>query len=167
MKFFTAVPTWDHVKSKRHRNYIDALTARGVKVIESRFRKMKKHCAAMDRYCSRHEEKQTDVAIAVTLMSDAINGHFTRAVLVTADSDQVPLAIAFRDLFPHLRLTLATPPERGGEARELGQMIPDRTPITAGRLRGCLLPRDVFDAEGRKVATQPASYMWRTGQAEP
>lgn len=156
--FFTAVLTWDKEKQARHKNYIAAQKACDVEVVESKFRKTNKHCHVMNRYCGRHEEKQTDVAIAVSALMDAVAGTMHRAVLVTADSDQIPLVKALKAGFPRIAITLAAPPERGGEARELGALVDDRTPITADRLRGCRLPRDVMDARGKKVATMPALY---------
>jgi hypothetical protein len=113
----------------------------------------------MNRNCSRHEEKQTDVALAIGAFQDAMHGNFDRVVLVIADSDQVPLDKSMKASFPNKHITLAAPPERGGEARELGSVVHDRTPITAGRLRGCMMPRDVKDKNGRTVATMPSLYL--------
>lgn len=157
--FFTAVLTWEKEKQQRHKNYIAAQKACGVEVVESNFRKITRHCSVMDRHCSRHEEKQIDVAFAIRVFKDAMDGQFDRAILVTADSDQVPLVRAMKSSFPEKRITLASPPGRGGEARELGAVVEDRTPIEAGRLRGCKLPRDVKDDRGRTVATMPAIYI--------
>lgn len=157
--FFTAVLTWEQAKQQRHKNYISAQKACGVEVVESNFRKITRHCRVMDRNCSRHEEKQTDVAFAIRVFQDAMNGSFDRAILITADSDQVPLVRAMKSSFPEKHITLAAPPARGGEARELGGEVHDRTPITAGRLRGCRLPRDVKDRNGRTVATMPGIYL--------
>jgi hypothetical protein len=112
----------------------------------------------MDRYCPRHEEKQTDVAFALKVFADAMSDDFQRAILITADSDQVPLVLAVKKSFPKKHITLAAPPGRGGGARELGSVVHDRVPIKVGRLRGCLLARDVIDINGRKVATMPAVY---------
>lgn len=156
--FFTAVLTWEQAKQQRHKNYIRAQQESGVEVIESNFRKITRHCRIMDRNCSRHEEKQTDVAFAIRIFQDAMAGSFDRAVLVTADSDQVPLVKALKISFPEKRITLAAPPDRGGEARELGSVVHDRTPIDVARLRGCKLPRDVKDENGKTVATMPALY---------
>jgi uncharacterized LabA/DUF88 family protein len=156
--FFTAVLTWNKDKQQRHKNFIAAQKGVGVEVVESNFRKMSRHCRVMDRYCARHEEKQTDVAIAVAMLSDAMRDEYQRAVLVTADSDQVPLVREFRRSFPRKHITLAAPPARGGDSRELGREVHDRTPLSAGRIRACPLPRDVYDARGKKVATMPALY---------
>jgi uncharacterized LabA/DUF88 family protein len=156
--FFTAVLTWDREKQQRHKNFIRAQIAMDVEVVESNFRKVSRHCRIMDRNCARHEEKQTDVAIAVSVLADAVRDDYARAVLVTADSDQIPLVKEIRRSFPTKIITLAAPPARGGEARELGDIVHDRTPITVGRLRSCALPRDVYDRAGKKAATMPALY---------
>ena len=49
-----------------------------------------------------------------------MNDVYDRAILVTADGDQVPLVKAVKKHFPKKTVTLAAPPARGGEARELG-----------------------------------------------
>lgn len=159
--FFTAVLKWEPAKQIRHRNFLAAQEAVGVRVVESNFKRVMKKCTVMDRNCPRYEEKQTDVQISTTLMADAILGRVDRAILITADSDQVPLARQMKALFPGIQLTLSAPPGRADQARELGDVITDRKPLTIGRLLAHRLPRDVYDAAGKKVATMPALY---TGQ---
>lgn len=158
--FFTAVLKWDPGKQVRHRNFIAAQEAIGVTVVESNFKRVTKKCTISDRRCPRYEEKQTDVAIAMAMVSDAIEGRVDRAILVTADSDQVPLVKQMNRLFPRVHLTLAAPPGRANLARELGALIPDREPLTLGRLHAHRLPRDVYDGSGVKVATMPSLYRY-------
>jgi NYN domain len=107
---------------------------------------------------TRYEEKQTDVAIASTILADAIRGNMSRIILVTADSDQIPLVKTIKECFPDIVITLAAPPGRGGEARELGGLVHERRPIDVGHLRSCLLPKDIYNSLGKKVATRPALY---------
>jgi uncharacterized LabA/DUF88 family protein len=158
--FFTAILRWEPQKQMRHLNFIRAQEAVGVTVIESNFKRVTKKCTVLPRRCPRYEEKQTDVAIATTIMGDAIQGRVDRAILVTADSDQVPLVRQMTKLFPNVAMTLAAPPGRADLARELGSVIQDRIPLTLGRLHAHRLPRDVFDAKGKKVATMPALYRY-------
>lgn len=157
--FFTAVLTWDHEKQKRHRNFIAAQKALGVEVIESNFKKATRHCKVMNRNCKRHEEKQTDVAIAVNMLEDALADACQRQVLISADSDQVPLFKKIREKKPLMELVLAAPPGRETEARELGALATKRSPLTFGRLATCRLPRNVHDANGNVVARMPALYL--------
>jgi uncharacterized LabA/DUF88 family protein len=157
--FFTAILKWNPDKQIRHRNFIKAQEAVGVKIVEANFKKVQKHCRAFDRWCKHYEEKQTDVAIATTLLADAINGDVNRAILITADSDQVPLVKTVRRLFPKLRINLSAPPGRADNARELGGVVHERTPLTLGRLHAHRLPRDVKNAKGETVASMPALYL--------
>jgi uncharacterized LabA/DUF88 family protein len=115
--FFTAVLKWNAEKTARHTNYIAALKAVGVRVIESNFKKSKRHCRAQERYCEFYEEKQTDVAFAVALVRDAFLDAFDRAILITADSDQIPAVRLIRETFPEKRLALMAPPGRISRSR--------------------------------------------------
>lgn len=157
VNFFTAVLSWNAEKQRRHRNYLNALCAVGVKVHEANFKKASKYCKDQNRYCKFFEEKQTDVAIAVKLVSDALQGTFDRAILITADSDQIPTARYLQGI-AGISLSLVFPPGRGGEARDLGNIIPDRKELSPGLLGTCLLPRSVVDETGRTIATMPLLY---------
>lgn len=156
--YFTSILHWNPQKQQRHKVYIAALRAAGVVVHEATFKRGGKHCHRFQRTCPFYEEKQTDVAIAVSILADAYAGAFHRAILVTADTDQIPMVRHFKQQFPDKKMSLVTPPERLGQARELGNLLPDRYELKAGRIATCRLPRDVFDAMGKKVATMPAKY---------
>jgi hypothetical protein len=135
--FFTAILNWNQQKQARHKTYITAQRVFNVEVFESNFKRVTRRCAKMGFLCPRHEEKQTDVAIAVRVPRDAKE---------------------LRASFPTKRVTLAAPPGRAEYAKELGQFAHERKPISAGRLGRCIMERDIFNAKGKKVATMPASY---------
>ena len=157
--YFTALWLHEPAKSSRHRRYIDAVKATGVDVVESNFRKGDQYCHGFKRWCDFREEKQTDVALAVTVLGDAVDGLIDRAILVTADSDHVPLIRALKERRPTMDLTLAPPPGRLTVARELAKQFADVREITAGRLAASTLPRDVFGPTGKKVASCPAEWL--------
>jgi uncharacterized LabA/DUF88 family protein len=157
--YFTAMLMWNPEKSLRHRAYMDALAAQGVTIVESKFIKSNRFCRQYGRYCNFHEEKQTDVALAVKVLRDAQRGSIERAILVTADSDQIPLVRELRQSFPALSVEIAAPPGRMREARELCSVASRYSEISPGRLRTCLLPRNVVDERGRTVAMCPARYL--------
>jgi hypothetical protein len=121
----------------------------------------------MNRYCKRYEAKQTDVAIAVSVLVDAKRNDYDRVILITADSDQIPLVKALKEEFPMKSITLAAPPERGQEARELGSLVHERIPITPGRLSSCFLARNLIDDKGNTVARKPAEYATANGNVVP
>ncbi|MCA3724089.1 NYN domain-containing protein [Phenylobacterium sp.] len=159
VNFFTAVLFWDAEKQRRHVNYLNALRASSVNVHEANFKKSKKYCRKHDRYCKFHEEKQTDVAISVKIMSDVMSGNVDRVILVTADSDQIPTAKTVVD-HPNVTMTVVFPPGRKKAARDLGSIVDskNRLELTAGRLRACTLPRTVYHPDGTTAATMPALY---------
>jgi uncharacterized LabA/DUF88 family protein len=158
VSFFTAILRWNQEKQQRHQNFIAACKAVGVNVVESTFKKNKRYCRQFDRRCRFDEEKQTDVSLALSVISDAYEDEYDRAILLTADSDQVPTARFLQSRFPHKRLTLVAPPNRLSQARELGDIIEDRGELHPGRMLTCCLPRDVCDSSGKRVATMPALY---------
>lgn len=156
--FFTAFNTWNAEKRGRHVNYVKALEAYGVETSLSRFDKVRKHCHTQVRYCDMREEKQTDVSLAITMLSDCYERGIERIVLITADSDQVPAVRAIKERFPATIVYMVAPPGRLRNARELGQSCDGRTEITAQRLRDCQLPTDIRDGRGRLIASRPALY---------
>lgn len=159
VRYFSALQLWDKQKSQRHKRYLDALYAVGVLPTLSVFRTSNKFCHGQSRWCDFREEKQTDVALAVTALTDAMDHVADRVVFITADSDHVPLIQAIRSRFPGMHLILAAPPGRLGTARELGRSFHEVTQLTEGRLNACLLPRDVYNAAGKKKASCPAEYL--------
>ena len=156
--YFTAVMKWNPAKALRHREYIAALTASGVDVVESRFQKNGKYCNTYDRYCDFYEEKQTDVAFAVRVLSDAQRGVCDRVLLMTADSDQIPLVQEVRERCPAISIEILAPPGRLRQARELCNVASGFKEISPGRLGTCRLARNVPDENGNIVARCPAVY---------
>ena len=159
VNYFAAMLRWNADKCRRHRAYIDALSTYGVRVVQSKFLKSNRFCRQFGRYCDFHEEKQTDVALAVKVLRDAQEASIERAILVTADSDQIPLVRQLRESFPSLSVEIAAPPGRMRAARELCNAASRFSELSPGRLRTCLLPRSVRAKDGRVIAVCPARYL--------
>lgn len=157
--YFTAVVHWDKEKALRHRAYIDALRAVGVCVSESHFKGNRKTCRKFARACPFYEEKQTDVALATQVLRDALSGASDRQLVITADTDHVPLFRHVRAAAPDTQLELIAPPGRLHLARELGALATWRRQLTEGQLMSCLFPRNVENEEGKIVARAPADYV--------
>ncbi len=94
------------------------------------------------------------------MIADGFEGTFEKAFLITADSDQVPLAKRFKTAFPDRRLLLITPPKRYSEARDLVNTVGlDRTfKLTAGRIRQHILPDEFRKPNGKLLVARPAAY---------
>jgi hypothetical protein len=157
--YFTAIADWNPDKARRHRKYIAALEARGIEVVKSRFQRVDKHCRSYSRYCAFQEEKETDVALACRVLIDATTAVAEKQIIVTADTDQVPLFRHIREQCPKVHLFLAAPPGRLRRAYALRDLAHAYDEIHPQRLGACLLPRNVSDTSGKLVAVCPAKYL--------
>lgn len=156
--FYTAMTPWAADKRARHANYIAALTASGVEVVESIFSRPSKWCMKEQRYCKNYEEKQTDVAIAIDVLTDCFEDRVDKVMLVTADSDQIPLVARVRRLWPEKIVVLVAPPNRLKQARALGEVCSGVTELKAKLLRAHLLPDEIRKPNGKVVASIPPEY---------
>jgi NYN domain len=155
--FFTALTYGDADKQERHQALMDALAATGVKVTRSEFKKAKKYCRTQDRYCKFWEEKQSDVAIAVSMIADATSAATDRIVLVTADTDQIPAVQFILNAYPNIEMSLAIPPGRKDEARDLGKCFADPREIEEPRIAANLFGPKVMGSAGKSI-TRPTPY---------
>jgi hypothetical protein len=158
VSYFSAYPTWLPDKYARHRLYVAAITQHGVDCHMARFSEKGAECKKCGATWKRHEEKETDVHFSLTFVEDAIDNVFDRAIIISADSDLVPAVRMVRRRLPGKQIFLATPPSRHSMARDLLGVCNSGTPITAGRLATCLLPKDVVDGNGTVIASRPSQY---------
>lgn len=86
--------------TRRHRDYIACLESTGVTVELAQFKKKWIVCPACRTTITRHEEKETDVAIATKLLELFSLDQCDTAVLVTGDSDVAPAVRTAQRLFP-------------------------------------------------------------------
>ncbi len=84
----------------RHLAYIGCLEATGVIVRLSQFKQKWLTCPHCLRSIGRHEEKETDVAIATTMLELLWGDQCDTVVLVTGDSDVAPALRAALRCFP-------------------------------------------------------------------
>lgn len=108
--YFTALVPWSQEKRLRHEWYIECLKKTGVKVRKGRFKKKSIVCQARCRQTFQtHEEKETDVAIGVALLTLFFENRCDTAVLLSGDSDYVPALQEARRLFPSKRIRCVFP----------------------------------------------------------
>ena len=89
--YFSALPTHRSVrKQERHNLYMACLQSSGIRVHLGRFKIKRGHCSLCNRDEDRHEEKETDVAIAAKLFEVCYFGAADSVVLVTGDTDLAP-----------------------------------------------------------------------------
>ncbi len=141
----------------RQKAYLRALELRGVKTILGQFKQKDRDCPkCFTRYIG-HEEKETDVNIALALIDLAYQNAYDRAILITNDSDQVPSIRKVLERFPDKKITLLIPPQTR-ECNELIRAASSKAKITSDHLRGCLLPEVVSDGSGHVAIRRPKEY---------
>jgi uncharacterized LabA/DUF88 family protein len=116
----THLTTTDRDVVNRHCTYISALESTGVKVVLSKFKPKDVTCPACRKEFTRHEEKETDVALGLSLVESFARGA-DAVVLVSGDSDLMPAIRSARRLFPHKKIGVAFPFNR--RTTELEQAV--------------------------------------------
>lgn len=158
VKYFTALSTWDKEKRRTHLEYLRALELHRVTAILSNFKSETKICRTTGNQCKQYVEKQTDVAIATSMLDDAYQKASEKIILITADADQIPAVVTIKKRFPDIKIQLVTPPGRKARAWHVGSLVDDRREIQPSRLTRCLLPREVKNERGVVIATRPPKY---------
>lgn len=119
MIYFSAIATWRGSDAiARHKTYIKALKSFNIKVVLGQF-KSKDIARCVDcehpdypNKIIKHEEKHTDVNIAITLLEKAFHDEFDLALLLSADNDYVPAIKRVKALFPSKKIIICPPPSK-------------------------------------------------------
>ena len=91
VKYFSAYATWLPGPYARHRRYVAALEAAGARPIMAHFKNKYRSCHRCGHSWKAHEEKETDVRLALAVLEDGYDDLYDRAIIVSADSDLVPV----------------------------------------------------------------------------
>jgi len=100
---------------KRHAKYIECLESTGVEPILGVFKPKKVRCSKCNRIFIKHEEKATDVGIAVKLLEVLSNKDCETVVLITGDTDIIPALETTNRMFPNNQILMAFPFGRKNE----------------------------------------------------
>ena len=158
--YFSAYATWRADAYKRHREFVKALQAVGVTPILGNFKAKDRACFKCGHRWQDHEEKETDVNIAIHMVLGASQDTFDRALLITGDSDLAPPVKMIRTRFPNKQIRVIAPIGRpysmelfraAGGSKHCRQM-------QTIHLERCLLPQEVLDSVGNVLAVRPAKY---------
>lgn len=124
--FFSALATHRSQESQsRHRNYIKALKTSGVNIVLGEFKeKYIDPCSDCkqkrpNEMLLKHEEKHTDVNIAITMLEKAINNEFDRVYLLSEDNDYVPVVKRVKTLCPNKEIIICPPPQKNYNVHSL------------------------------------------------
>lgn len=157
IQYFSAYANWVPSRVARHREYIAALKSVGVDPVMGTFKPKQKYCRDCKKKWTAHEEKQTDVNIAVEMVRGAFHDVFDEAFLVSGDSDLVPPIKLMRELFPSKRIKVICPPDRYF-GKELFRASTGHGKIKRVHLEECLFQETIIGDHGNVIATRPARY---------
>jgi len=120
--YFTAYA--NHLTNKHpgkvinHKNFVKALQSTGIKCIFGRFKSKKVYCNQCNKLDKKHEEKETDVAIAVKIIE---LGHLNKCdsiIILSGDTDLAPAVKTFKILFPKKEIYFLFPYNRKNQELE-------------------------------------------------
>ncbi|MGD9838278.1 MAG: NYN domain-containing protein [Afipia sp.] len=157
IKYFSAYATWKPKQHERHQIYTKALASTGVQMIMGQFKEKEIYCPLCKLTHIGHEEKESDVNIAVHLVADAHTNAFDQAFIVTRDSDLSGPIRYIRSSFPEKKIKVVAPPQRG-HSKELWALANARAAIKKFHLENSLFAETVTDSKGAKVCTRPVPY---------
>lgn len=153
--YFTALTTWIPKKAKNHLLYIHALRTVGVKDILGKFSIRDRKCPlCLNRY-QAHEEKKTDINIAITLLGDAVADKFDTALILSGDSDLATVNSKLKQLCPNKKVGIIVPQNQS--AMNLKQHADFFKKIKSKDLKKSLLPEQV--TYNGKIITAPKGWL--------
>lgn len=157
VKYFTArISTTDPHKHKRQATWLEAIeTLNDTKVFYGHYLSKQKQCLKCGATWTAHEEKMTDVNIAVEVLRDAYDDLFDTALIISADSDLAPPVEAVRSKFPAKRIIIVSPPDR--HSKKLESVANASFQLGRKTLQDSQFP-DEYTKPGGYVLKRPASW---------
>jgi len=153
--YFSASADFRPDKAARHAVLVSALRSTGVEVQLGRFKEKDVWCPSCQTHFKRHEEKETDVAVAVKLLELLAVNACDTIVLVTGDTDLAPAIRTAKVLYPEKRIGVVFPFARHNA--ELKALAHGTIRVKAKRYVANQLPNPVKTADGQ-VIWKPASW---------
>jgi uncharacterized LabA/DUF88 family protein len=159
--YFSAFAEWIPSKMVKHRFYIDALRSTGVKVVLGKFTAISRKCPLCRKLYKTHEEKKTDINIAITLLTDGFQDKFDTALILSGDSDLAPVTEKLKLLCPGKKVGVIVP--QGQYAANLKLNTDFFKKIQTKDLHKSLLPEQI-DYHGNTIIAPPG---WLPQKAAP
>jgi uncharacterized LabA/DUF88 family protein len=158
--YFSAFATWRAGSYARHRAYVAALEAAGVTPILGKFKEKDRRCFRCKQTWKDHEEKESDVNLALHLLRGAVLDEYDRALVITQDSDIAPAVRMVLREFPKKAIRIITPVGMS-HSFELLRAVGGREHAKSMRsvhVERSLFEREIRDSMGRVVAVRPSEY---------
>jgi uncharacterized LabA/DUF88 family protein len=155
--YFTAIAYYrGQPNVNKHKSYINCLKDTGVICEENRFKKKEIKCESCGHVNMRHEEKETDVAIAAKLIEIYMRNECESAVIVSGDTDLVPMVKLTKDIYPGKTTYFLFPYKR--KNKELGKLVDGRYfKISNSQYAKHQFP-DPYKIKGGKEIPKPSTW---------
>jgi len=127
------------------------------------FKNKYRSCHRCGHSWKAHEEKETDVRLALAVLEDGYDDLYDRAIIVSADSDLVPVIEQARRRFVDKAYYVAALPGQFSAARGLTRTCHGYFEISPARIGKCLLPERITSDDGTAIANRPPEYAPPTG----
>ena len=168
--YFTAIAEWRSPESRqRHKVFIDAVKNQEIRVVLGKFKEKTRKCQSRHKITrtpgkcpgcpqkfTAHEEKATDVNIALYSYKLAHLDTFDKLILVTGDTDLVPAIKMVKTVFPSKRIEMLYPYGRANN--ELSQASDHQSFVKVSHLESFQLPEIITLTSGRRLFRPPT---WR------
>jgi uncharacterized LabA/DUF88 family protein len=151
--YFSALATWRPSSVARHSVFIEALKCRGINVILGEFKDKTRWCHYCHKSYPDHEEKATDVNIALHAYRLAANHEIDRIVLVTGDTDMIPAIRLIRQDFPQKEIGVIFPYQR--KSNQLSQEVDFKRKTSSAILPLFQLPDSITLPSGKTISRPP------------
>ena len=115
VKFFTAPPIHKSKNTQnRYKKYIQAISHHGVSVIEGQFKKKTIKLKEGNKFYTKitHEEKESDVNIALSILECSYEKLCDKILVITNDSDISPAIRMALKKNSEIKINVITPPLR-------------------------------------------------------
>lgn len=156
--YFSAYAGWINQDAQdRHRTYVAALKSSGIKDVMGTFKKKPRKCPSCKHEWDGHEEKESDVNLAVYLVRLAFENAFDKAIIFTADTDLAPAIRVVREAFPNKEIRVAIPERRLNRSKALENAANGRIRVTEAHFARNLFPEKLVLADSA-VIERPKKY---------
>ena len=164
--YFTALALWKESASKRHRIFIGACKALGIDVVLGKFKEKRSKCPLKEKNniddcdgnITRHEEKETDVNIALSAYRTASLNIAEQIFFVTGDTDMIPAIRLIKKDFPNITIGVIFPYHRAN--RELKNYVDIYYKVTVETMTQFIMPIEIKREHGKSLF---CPQEWRKG----
>lgn len=145
--FFSAYPHWKPQALQNHKDYVAILQDLGVKVVLGNFKEKQVYCSNCHATITKHEEKQTDVNIALQIMRDCYEGKCDCMQIISGDTDlTTPIKFAKER---GIKINIVLPPYR--KAKELIALADKKSNIKVRHLQNAFLGQSYTLKQGKTL----------------